>query len=324
MNSQSLNIKIKELSKINDTKALTTLFIDWVIVFSTIYLVMDSDSLWFQVLAIIIIGSRQHAIGILSHDAVHYRFLSNKKANEIIGNLFTAFPLFITIPGFRSMHLRHHSKVNTDSDPDWVRRKGKSDWVFPMNRSKLYMMLFMDISGLNLYQNIQKIFLPKTDKKLKKDFQNLSVSFYFSQISFYIIVFGLITKYELWSTYFLFWIIPYFTWFKFIKRLRAIGEHFAIEDNGHSELTRTTLVGFFERHFVAPHNINYHIEHHRYASVPYYNLEKLHDLLMNTGHLQTMGKVQIDGYLLGVLGETNGECGLNKKKAPDIQEPLYI
>ena len=312
MNDNEINKSIKELSKLSDFVAVKYLALDWFIVFMTIYLAISYDSLLFNILAIIIIGSRQHAIGIIAHDAVHYRFLKNRKMNELVGNVFTAFPLFITLPGFRSMHLRHHSKVNTSDDPDLVRREGKSDWIFPMTKKNLYTMLFLDISGLNLYQNIQKIFLPKSDKRLREDFKRLPKSFYLGQLCFYIMIFGLISYFEVWEAYFLFWIVPYFTWFKFIKRLRAIGEHFAINDTGFDEVTRTTLVGFFEKHFIAPHNINFHIEHHYHAAVPFYNLEKLHDVLINNGKLHKMGKVQIDGYLIGVLNETQGDLHMPK------------
>jgi fatty acid desaturase len=311
MNDKNINKTIKELSKINDFLGLKYLVLDWFIIFMTIYLAVSYNSILFNIISIIIIGSRQHAIGILSHDAVHYRFLSNRKMNEFIGNVFTAFPLFITIPGFRSMHLRHHSKVNSEEDPDLTRRAGKSDWIFPMTRKKIYTMLLFDITGLNLYQNIQKIFLPKSDKKLRADFKNLPKLFYLGQLSFYILLFSIISFYEVWGYYFLYWVVPYFTWFKFTKRLRAIGEHFAIKDENYKELTRTTLVGFFEGHLISPHNINYHIEHHFNASIPFYNLDKLHDILINNGKLHKMGKVQIDGYLIGVLSETQGECGLN-------------
>jgi fatty acid desaturase len=313
MTDSNLNKTIKDLSKISDSKAIGYLALDWIIVFLTIYLAVSLNTVLVTIISIIIIGSRQHAIGILSHDAVHYRLLTNRKMNEFIGNVFTAFPLFITLPGFRSMHLRHHAKVNTSDDPDLVRRQGKSDWIFPMSKRKLYTMLLLDITGLNLYQNIQKIFLPKSDKKLSADFKSLPLSFYLGQLSFYIIIFGFITHFKLWEIYFLYWIVPYFTWFKFTKRLRAIGEHFAIKDEGFGELTRTTLVGFFEKHFIAPHNINFHIEHHYYAGIPFYSLEKLHDLLNSTGRLQKMGKVQKRGYIFGVLNETQGACGLNKK-----------
>ncbi|MFT5265535.1 MAG: fatty acid desaturase, partial [Polaribacter sp.] len=38
-------------------------------------------------LAVIIIGARMHALAILMHDATHYRFLKNRKRNDLITNM---------------------------------------------------------------------------------------------------------------------------------------------------------------------------------------------------------------------------------------------
>ncbi|MFT5014571.1 MAG: fatty acid desaturase, partial [Dinoroseobacter sp.] len=39
-----------------------------------------------------------------------------------------------------------------------------------------------------------------------------------------------------------------------------------------------------ERLFIAPHRVNYHLEHHMLASVPIYRLQTLHRILMNKGY----------------------------------------
>jgi fatty acid desaturase len=64
-------------------------------------------------------------------------------------------------------------------------------------------------------------------------------------------------------------------------RVRSIAEHFAIEcEHGAYGQVRTTYAGLLVRLFVAPKNVNYHIEHHFFPSVPFYRLPKLHSLLM--------------------------------------------
>jgi len=37
--------------------------------------------------------------------------------------------------------------------------------------------------------------------------------------------------------------------------------------------------------FFAPHQVNYHMEHHQYPSVPFFNLPKVHRLLKERGSL---------------------------------------
>ena len=43
--------------------------------------------------------------------------------------------------------------------------------------------------------------------------------------------------------------------------------------------TRTTLSSNFVRYFIAPLNVNYHLEHHLFMFCPWYNLPKAHEML---------------------------------------------
>jgi fatty acid desaturase len=56
---------------------------------------------------------------------------------------------------------------------------------------------------------------------------------------------------------------------------------------------------------IFPHQVNYHIEHHLYASVPHYNLPALHRELQRNSVLdgaevisfrETLGKIFADRY----------------------------
>ena len=49
--------------------------------------------------------------------------------------------------------------------------------------------------------------------------------------------------------------------------------------------TRTTLAPAWLRFLVAPHNVNYHLEHHLFMSVPQYRLPDAHRMLRDAGIL---------------------------------------
>lgn len=221
------------------------------------------------------------------------------------------WPLFFTVPGFRSMHLRHHSKLNSDQDPDWTRRKGKDDWSYPMRPSKLGRILLMDTTGLNLYQNILKLLLPAKDKKLRSDFEKQPRLYYLAMLAFYILIFSVITLTGSWKSFFLYWLVPYFTWLKFIKRLRAVAEHFAIPAGNFQQVTRTTLVNPLTAFFIAPKYINFHAEHHHWPSIPWYHLRQMHEYLQQTNAMPGYGYIS-SGYFTGVLKECTQECQLCK------------
>ncbi len=95
---------------------------------------------WFDVpvfgMAIVLIGGLQHRLAGLGHEASHYTLLRNKRANDLVGDLFCLFPIMATIHFYRLFHLAHHQYTNNpDHDPDLVNLgPGKRVDAFPMPR----------------------------------------------------------------------------------------------------------------------------------------------------------------------------------------------
>jgi fatty acid desaturase len=47
--------------------------------------------------------------------------------------------------------------------------------------------------------------------------------------------------------------------------------------------TRTTLANWAERALIAPHHVNYHLEHHLYMTAPHFHLPKLYAIFSESG-----------------------------------------
>jgi hypothetical protein len=62
--------------------------------------------------------------------------------------------------------------------------------------------------------------------------------------------------------------------------LRQVVQH-GNGDRGWLTNTRVFLVNPFVKYAVFPFGMDYHLPHHMYATVPHYNLPKLHAFLMN-------------------------------------------
>jgi fatty acid desaturase len=94
-----------------------------------------------------------------------------------------------------------------------------------------------------------------------------------------------------WSGYLLqylvLWIVPLVTVVQAILRLRAIAEHGATTDFS-SPLTaaRTNVAPAWLEWLIFPHSVNYHIEHHLYASVPHYHLRAVSREMAQRGMLE--------------------------------------
>lgn len=85
---------IKELSRLEPSRALATTAGEWLSIAAVIAL---CTSFWHPVLyviAVMFIGARQHALIIMGHDASHYRYLPKRWQNELLANLFLMWPVF--------------------------------------------------------------------------------------------------------------------------------------------------------------------------------------------------------------------------------------
>jgi fatty acid desaturase len=263
------------LSVVNPWIASYHIGLEWALIAATIVLCQRYWHPMLYVFAVAFIGSRQHALLVLMHDGVHYRLFRNRRLNDWTSEVILAWPHLVTARQYRKNHFGHHKYLNTPQDPDLIRRKGDPAWVFPQASAALARMLFRDATGLNA-----PAMLKLAAAVAKAD----SVPGWFAaaRYGFYAAALAVIIYLHAFTGFLLFWIVPMFTWLVLIMRLRSIAEHHAI-DGPQSEygLTRTTQASFLERIFVAPKNVNYHIEHHFFPSVPFYRLPELHRILMS-------------------------------------------
>ena len=85
----------------------------------------------------------------------------------------------------------------------------------------------------------------------------------------------------------LYWLVPYCTFTQAFFRLRGAIEHGNVPDPQNPyQQTRTYFIHPIASFFFAPKQVNYHLEHHLYPSVPFHNLPRLHAKLQQTEYLR--------------------------------------
>jgi len=230
---------------------------------------------------VVVMACKQHALGVIMHDATHYRLLETKQNNDLVSDLFCAFPIGMLTASYRRGHLPHHAFTNKTLDPYWARLSQDEAYIFPMARNKLRSIFVRDALGLNLPRwwpilrawtgwafilSDHEGFLSRTDRRRFTLFWAITV------IS--MIVSGW------WPYLLLLWVLPMLTLNLAFTRLRIIAEH-NLDVSDH-EITRTRHVDgtWFERHAIGPLNINFHIAHHLFPMVPLYNLPQMHQVLL--------------------------------------------
>jgi fatty acid desaturase len=298
--------ELTRLSAVNPWIASYHIGLEWALIAATIFLCQRYWHPMLYIFAVAFIGSRQHALLVLMHDGVHYRLLKNRRLNDWISEVVLAWPHLVTARQYRKNHFGHHKFLNTPHDPDLIRRKGDPAWVFPQATAELARTLFRDATGLNA-----PAMLKLAAAVAKAD--SVPAWFAAARYGFYAAALAVIIYLHAFTGFLLFWIVPMFTWLVLIMRLRSIAEHHAI-DGPQSEygLTRTTRASLLERIFVAPKNVNYHIEHHFFPSVPFYRLAELHQILMSKpGYSEG---AHLTRTYWGVLEESVGRTRLRPDK----------
>ena len=268
--------ELLRLSRLNPFVSTYHIVLEWTLIIATVMLCQRFWNPALYVAVIVLIGARQHALLILMHDGTHFRLFRNRYLNDWIAELLLAWPHLVTMRTYRYHHLAHHNYTNSQNDPDWTRKQDNPEWLFPQSPVRLTRMFVRDLSGIGGINLIRlAASFPTPDGARNKLFVHARHAYYLAALA-------IITWTGTWDTVLLYWVVPYFTWLIFIMRIRSIAEHFALggeaDTYGH---TRTMRVGILGRLLVAPKNVNYHIEHHFFPSVPFFHLPQLHSLLMS-------------------------------------------
>jgi fatty acid desaturase len=289
----------RELSKVSNGAALWAIARQWIAIAAAVAFVVYVDRWWAWLIAAIVIATRQHALLALMHEASHYHLLSNRKLNDIIGDLFCAFPTNITTVGYRYQHGEHHRHTNTEQDPYWVLMQAQPGWHFPRTPLRAAAVFLGDCLGFYLADHAKAIgpwtylsrLAGKSQPKLTAE----------EHLRYVLFMGTLITSLTLaggWLHYLLLWIVPQSTVMMAFFRLRGLAEHPLEEDNTLTELqeSRDNPGRLIERIMIAPMNINYHLTHHLFPSIPFNNLPKMHARLAQEG-LFEKGVNTFDVYL---------------------------
>ena len=234
-------------------------------------------------LSVLVTGTRQHALFVIAHDAAHYLLYESRLANEIVGRA-SAMVQGLSMCTYRVIHRLHHNNLYGPLDPDTALHGG-----YPRGKAYLVKKLLKDLSGLTAWKtyayflggapalntetNVAVRPLDDTSDKLRSEARHDRNAV----IVFHVMALALFALSGYLVQYLVLWVLPLVTVVQAILRLRAIAEHGATTDFS-SPLTaaRTNVAPAWLEWLVFPHHVNYHIEHHLYASVPHYNLPALH------------------------------------------------
>jgi fatty acid desaturase len=274
--------QVKSLHRVKTSKGIFAIFQEWSIILATAYLCERYFSWPLYILCVVVIGARYLGLGLIMHEGVHGLISTNKAVNNITGELFCAWPLFISMRSYRVKHLAHHAWLNTDKDPDF-NAKINPNWQYPMKLMRFIKLSLLQLSGIGVFETFKVMSGAKVETINK---EKTPLYDHLLRLLFYVLIVSLFLVIDQGMLLLLYWIIPFATWTQFTNRMRRIAEHSGIDGKSSDMQTRTTKHSLLARFLLSPRNISYHNEHHIYPGVPCYNLPKLHKELISTAALK--------------------------------------
>lgn len=304
--------QVRELSKVNGWRSAALIAGVWVPLVSVLIWAAYVPTWWVAVIAACVIGSRQVAMGVLVHDAVHYSLFKNRLVNDLVSDFFLAFPIGMSTGLYRKTHFQHHRFTNTEDDIDLVAQREDGEWFeWPKNAREFVTVMLRSVMGLNAHRGwiMLKHWAPWYHLRdpISPAFPMHTRILYLINVSivYGIVIWGFNVAPWLTGRLIAIYMIPGLTLVNFAMRMRATAEHIGADNSEELRATRTVLPHWWERWIVSPVGVNYHLEHHLFPSVPGPNLHKLHDVLMDDPEYRERAHVTrgYDGVLKELMAE---------------------
>ena len=242
------------------------------------YLTWQMPNFWLRLPGYLFSGILLHALGILMHEGVHSNLSKNRSINRWLG-FFSGVPTLLSLSAYKAVHLPHHRHERSVEDPDeFDNLTGKPPVL------KVILVLWFFIGAYFYLFHIAftgfKLASPNERKKIAQEYLVL------------LLLVGLVFTFVPLKILTSVWLIP-ILFAAQIAQIRGLAEHAFTAGDSSIRATRTVtgnrLVSFFMC------NLNYHLEHHYYPGVPWYNLPRLHLLLLED--LQNQGASIYSSYL---------------------------
>jgi fatty acid desaturase len=212
---------------------------------------------WLMAISIFAIGFGPfHDMLVQGHEGTHDLISRNRRVNDFF-TWFTLALAGISAEAHRRFHLDHHHRAHTPEDPEYQYFNrvvcGVPGWAY------LFIPMFAQI-GVNAYG---------LQKKMPAEVRRRIVL----ELSGAVLLHAAIAFVLGWRRYLLFVAAPMVTGLYVASVLRSVTEHHDVTEgsewtNARSIVTHPVIEFLWS-------NVNYHLEHHLYPSVPYHALPEL-------------------------------------------------
>ncbi len=208
-----------------------------------------------------------HGLAFIGHDAAHRVALKNRRINDVVTELFIAWPLFVAMSdGYRPWHFIHHRCLGKDEDSE-LSYRSDSRYFSRVTWSKIAGYFFLDMCGSGIPDLFRFTIAVLPYKRQSRMLGPVAMWTAFVCLCYYCSSMWIVSL----------WILSLLTGFYAVFRLRQWTEHVGVPPAGH-ETSYRFKAGAIPRFVFLPHSTWCHYEHHKWPQIPYYNLPTLRTL----------------------------------------------
>ena len=226
-------------------------------------------------IAFLLMGRMHAQFASLMHEAAHRLLFKHRGANDWVGNWLLGFPVITSTPAYRRVHMAHHREEFGPDEPDIPLYAN-----YPITAESFRRKLVRDATGqtgIKLFRNQLRGFR-SPDVRVRRTLLKMTLV----QV---IVIAAFFAAGHPWL-YLTMFVLPYFTLWRVINRLRSIAEHGGLRaDDDRRIATHSVVQHPLARFYLVPYNIGFHLAHHVDAGVPFRHLPKYHALLRDARYV---------------------------------------
>jgi beta-carotene hydroxylase len=231
--------------------------------------IVHFDRWYFWLPFAVVAGFAVFDFTVLLHEVVHRAVLSqsSERMYRILGLLY-AVPSGISASQFTRWHLDHHAGLGSyEEDP-------KRHYLSPKRNARWLKALYFTPALFPIYFRAAKNETRSYETPLQRRIGRERLA----TIAFHLAVFGAIAFAGGWFVAWKLYVVPVFFVFPVAFALNRLGQHYDIDPDDPAKWATLIKGSWFWD--AAYRFSNYHLEHHYFPGVPFYNLARLQKLLL--------------------------------------------
>lgn len=272
--NKTILLQINKLYNYDNWHAVCALLMDYALI--VLAVILSEYSYYFMPLSLLIIGSRQRALATILHEASHGALTRNKTLGRALGTYFSGYLIFQTWESYKESHVYyHHQKLGTQLDPDFSFYKDSGIYEFHTRKSYFWKFFVSRLLFLNAFSSLKYLLVNRLlIKSNKKELVKIAI--------IHLLAICILDYSHNLEWYFIYWLLPYLTVFQSITWFIELAEHYPMIKDASSNLyaSRNRYSHWLEHFFTGMHNENYHLIHHLFLAIPFWNLKKAHNILL--------------------------------------------